>query len=47
MLAKCYYSKGEVLLKTGNYDDAYGHIPILLLGMLFSGMAATIGSIYI
>ena len=30
-----------------NYDDAYGHIPILLLAMFFSGMAATIGSIYI
>lgn len=31
----------------GNYHDAYGHIPILLVAMFFSGMAATIGSIYI
>lgn len=36
----------KILVKS-NYDDAYGHIPILLLAMLFSGMAATIGSIYI
>lgn len=30
-----------------NYDSAYGHVPILLLAMFFSGMAATIGSVYI
>jgi O-antigen/teichoic acid export membrane protein len=30
-----------------NYNDAYQHIPILLVGMFFSGMAATLGSIYI
>lgn len=35
------------LLVNENYNDAYGHIPILLLAMFFSGMAATIGSIYI
>lgn len=29
------------------YHDAYYHVPILLIAMLFSGMAATIGSIYI
>lgn len=31
----------------GDFKSAYQHIPILLLSMLFSGMAATIGSIYI
>lgn len=30
-----------------NYNDAYGHIPILLLATFFSGIAATIGSVYI
>ena len=30
-----------------NYGSAYGHVPILLLAMFFSGMAATIGSVYI
>lgn len=30
-----------------NYNDAYAHVPILLLAMFFSGLAATIGSIYI
>ena len=30
-----------------NYGGAYGHVPILLLAMFFSGMAATIGSVYI
>lgn len=30
-----------------NYNDAYQHIPILLVGMFFSGMAATLGSIYV
>lgn len=30
-----------------NYNAAYPHIPILLVGMCFSGMAATLGSIYI
>lgn len=30
-----------------NYSGAYGHVPILLLAMFFSGMAATIGSVYI
>lgn len=29
------------------YRAAYAHIPILLLAMFFSGMAATIGSVYI
>lgn len=29
------------------FNDAYMHVPILLVGMLFSGMAATLGSIYI
>lgn len=29
------------------FHEAYLHIPILLVGMLFSGMAATLGSIYI
>ena len=29
------------------YHDAYYHVPILLIAMLFSGMAATVGSIYI
>lgn len=29
------------------FHDAYLHAPILLIGMLFSGMAATLGSIYI
>lgn len=30
-----------------NYYDAYLHIPILIVAMFFSGMAATLGSIYI
>ena len=30
-----------------NYRNAYGHVPVLMLAMLFSGMSATIGSIYI
>ena len=30
-----------------NYHAAYNHIPILLLAMFFSGMAATLGSVYI
>lgn len=29
------------------FHDAYHHVPILLVGMLFSGMAATLGSIFI
>ncbi|WP_303813676.1 lipopolysaccharide biosynthesis protein [Selenomonas ruminantium] len=29
------------------YHDAYYHVPILLTAMFFSGMAATIGSIYL
>ncbi len=29
------------------FHEAYLHVPILLIGMLFSGMAATLGSIYI
>lgn len=29
------------------FREAYHHVPILLVGMLFSGMAATLGSIYI
>lgn len=29
------------------FHEAYQHVPILLIGMLFSGMAATLGSIYI
>lgn len=36
-----------LLLVNGNYILAYGHIPILLLAMFFSGMAAMVGSIYI
>lgn len=35
------------ILVDSNYNDAYGHVPILLLAMFFSGMAATIGSVYI
>ncbi len=31
----------------GEYHDAYYHVPILLTAMFFSGMAATIGSIYL
>lgn len=30
-----------------NYNNAYLHIPILLVAMFFSGMAATLGSIYV
>lgn len=29
------------------FHDSYQHVPILLVAMLFSGMAATLGSIYI
>lgn len=29
------------------YSDAYQHVPLLLLGMFFSGMAATLGSVFI
>lgn len=35
------------ILVKGDFKEAYLQIPILLIGMLFSGMAATIGSIYI
>lgn len=35
------------ILVNDSYNDAYGHVPILLLAMFFSGMAATIGSVYI
>lgn len=35
------------ILVNKDYISAYGHIPILLIAMFFSGMAATIGSIYI
>lgn len=31
----------------GEYQSAYYHVPILLTAMFFSGMAATIGSIYL
>ena len=34
-------------IKNKEYHDAYPHIPILLLAMFFSGMAAMLGSIYI
>ena len=30
-----------------SFRDAYNHVPILLVAMLFSGMAANIGSLYI
>lgn len=29
------------------FSTSYGHVPILLVSMMFSGMAATVGSIYI
>lgn len=35
------------LLVNADYSEAYGHIPILLLGMFFSGMASTIGCVFI
>lgn len=35
------------LLINEKFFEAYYHVPILLLGMFFSGMAATLGSIYI
>jgi O-antigen/teichoic acid export membrane protein len=35
------------VLVNESFADAYPHIPILLIAMLFSGMAATLGSIYI
>ena len=35
------------VLVNRSYFDAYGHIPILLLAMVFSGMSANMGSIYI
>lgn len=35
------------ILVNDNYNEAYGHVPILLLAIFFSGMAATIGSVYI
>ncbi|MFR8088583.1 MAG: lipopolysaccharide biosynthesis protein [Lachnospirales bacterium] len=35
------------ILVNSNYNNAYGHVPILLFAMFFSGMAATIGSVYI
>lgn len=35
------------VLVNKDYVSAYGHIPLLLIAMFFSGMAATIGSIYI
>lgn len=35
------------ILVKGDFKEAYEQIPILLISMLFSGMAATIGSIYI
>lgn len=34
-------------LVNANYQKAYGHVPILMLAMFFSGMSATIGSVYI
>lgn len=35
------------LLVNENYYEAYGQVPVLLLSICFSGMAATIGSVYI
>lgn len=35
------------LLVNENYNEAYGQVPVLLLAIFFSGMAATIGSVYI
>lgn len=35
------------ILVNDSFGSAYQHIPILLVAMLFSGMAATLGSIYI
>ena len=35
------------ILVKGEFQEAYQQVPILLISMLFSGMAATIGSIYI
>ena len=35
------------ILVNSKFDNAYNHVPILVLAALFSGMSATIGSIYI
>lgn len=35
------------ILVNENYYEAYGQVPVLLLAIFFSGMAATIGSVYI
>ena len=35
------------ILVNNAYYAAYGHIPILLLGIMFSALAATLGSIYL
>lgn len=35
------------LLVNEKFAESYEHVPILLIGMMFSGLAATIGSIYI
>ncbi len=35
------------IMVNNNYYVAYGHVPILLLATFFSGIAATIGSVYI
>lgn len=34
------------IMINGNFDNSYYHIPILLMGAFFSGMAAMIGSIF-
>ena len=35
------------VLVNNRYYDAYGHVPVLMLATFFSGISATIGSIYI
>lgn len=35
------------LMVNKGFHEAYLHVPVLLVGMLFSGMSATLGSIYI
>lgn len=35
------------MLVNETYNDAYLHVPMLLIGMLFSGMSANVGSIYV
>ena len=35
------------IMVNSKFDDAYNHVPILVLSAFFSGMSATIGSIYI